>query len=213
MTSGTAAWPAHAITITDPTTPHKTVSWMTCTTSGSSANVNVVGTGTYPYNAHVNLVWTSDVSVQGTTGSVSCTSTVIDVDPTPALSCYSGPPWCDPTGTNPDQHDSHSPVGTVTWYWRLAGNVLGPPIKSCTLQRLDSSPAAPNPSPPNPPNLTPIWFTPYASTCGSPVIVPLTSVNGTNNELDDLVVEIRTGSSSTHVDGGSSLTTHIFFTP
>jgi hypothetical protein len=213
LTSGTAAWPSHAISITNAASPHKTLASLRCTSSGSSPNVTVQPPGTTVFNAHAALVWTSDVTIVGNTGSVSCNPTVIDIDPAPALDCYAASPWCDIGAANPDQHDSHAPVGTVIMYWRLPGDVAGPTIKSCTLQRFDASPVVPNPTPPNPPNQTPIWFTPYASTCGSPVTIPLTSLNGTNNELDDLIVLIQPGSSSTHTDGGTSLSTHIAFTP
>jgi hypothetical protein len=132
-------------------------------------------------------------------GTVSCTATVLDDHPTPALSCVFGPPWCDAPNTNPDAHDGHSPVGTVNWSLEDGASpphIITANLGSCTLQRLNVLPTQPANQ------------TPYASTCDSP---PLMLAGLSNNELDNLVAKILP--SSTHIDSGSSQTTHVYFSP
>jgi hypothetical protein len=89
------------------------------------------------------------MTIYGSSGTITCTATVIDMDGNAALDCSAGPPaLCTSGKGDPDRYDAHAPVGSVTW--KLSGT---PMSAACVLNRVDMLP-------PQAPNQTP-----YAAQC------------------------------------------------
>lgn len=151
-------------TVAHPPGPHSTYSWLTCQSSDPTVHIDApasfeLGASSAQFSATPRIV------INGGSGTVTCTATVIDTSPGAALCLIPDPtygykPASSGCAPNVDTYDAHAPIGTVELE---LGSTVSPPCTVDVVTRL--GPQAPN-------------QVPYASSCTETLL--LTSGIGTS---------------------------------